>query len=127
MSPKLNNLIENKKQSYLTPKTNKTTVRASESKKIFTNQEESKDNTITKNRNENVVKEINISITPKHIKNHDPLISSRHNVGNLSICFSSPSHHPSIRTTNKTSTNPFKAQALKSPSTNVKFESMIGG
>jgi hypothetical protein len=68
MSPKLNNLIENKKTSYLTPRSLKKAGKSGKS--IFNNHEEVKDNisTISNIRVENVVREINISITPKHLK-----------------------------------------------------------
>lgn len=65
----------------------------------------------SKPRNENVIKEINISITPKHINTdelHAGNITNRHNVGNLSICFSSPSP-PGMRSVS----NPMK---MKLPS-----------
>ena len=85
-----------------------------------------------KGRNENVIKEINISITPKHINTeeiHAGSSTTRHNLGNLSICFSSPSP-PGMRSV--ANINQKLGSNKKSPRTasqmnNVKFESMIGG
>jgi hypothetical protein len=93
------------KRTFYTPKSGKVPFKNSSSK----NNEDSFN--IIKPRNENVIKEINISITPKHLNKEEINAGSsttRHNLGNISICFSSPSP-PGIRTvtnaTNKLHSN----------------------
>ena len=91
MSPQVKSAT---KRTFYTPKSGKVPFKLSSSK----NNEDSL-NTI-KPRNENVIKEINISITPKHLNKEETHVGSsttRHNLGNISICFSSPSP-PGVRT-----------------------------
>jgi len=110
MSPQVKNAT---KKAFYTPKSGKVPFQLSCSK----NNEDSLNN--IKPRCENVIKEINISITPKNLNKEEIQLGSkttRHNLGNISICFSSPSP-PGMRTVtnaaNKLQSN------KKSPAANI--------